>query len=58
MTGRSILLFHLGKREGKAAHGLHGADLVNIFEQIKCELDNPFIPRSDHLSHFSYNLDT
>ena len=58
MTGRSILLFHLGKREGKAAHRLHGADLVNILEQIKCELDNPFISRSDHLSHFSYNLDT
>ena len=58
MTGRSILLFHLGKREGRAAHRLHGADLVNILEQIKCEVDNSFTPRSDDLTHFSYNLNT
>ena len=58
MAGRSILLFHLGKHEGRAAHRLHGADLVNILEHIKCELDNPFTPRSDHFIHFSYNLDT
>ena len=34
MAGRSILIFHLGKLEGRASHRLHGADLVNILEQM------------------------
>ena len=34
MAGRSILVFHLGKLEGRAAHRLHGADLLNILEQM------------------------
>jgi len=34
MEGRSILWFHLGKHEGRAAHRIHGADLVNILEQV------------------------
>ena len=58
MTGRSIQRFHLGKRGNRAAHRPHVADLANILEQIKCGLDDPFTSRSDHLIHFSYNLDT